>query len=268
MNRILGSLQFIRYSIPTIGMLHGELGDSPPMPEPRVAPSLEFNREIVAEDLAVRYPDSDARVLDRVGFRVERGTTVGFIGGSGSGKSTLVDALLGLLPLEQGRISVDGVDIHDELRAWQNAIGYVPQSIYLTDDTLRRNIAFGLPDAEIDEAAVRSALVAAQLDSFVAQLPAGLDTIAGEQGVRLSGGQRQRIGIARALYHNPSILVLDEATSALDSETENGVMQAINALHGSKTILIVTHRANTLRYCDRVIRIADAGAHEVEGGLA
>jgi ABC-type multidrug transport system fused ATPase/permease subunit len=269
MHRILGSLQFIRYSIPTINMLDGELGQLEPAPAPEPAhPPLPFAREIVAEQVSVRYPGSEARVLERADFRIARGTTVGFIGGSGAGKSTLVDALLGLLPLDGGAIRVDGVDIHADLRGWQAQIGYVPQSIYLTDDSLRRNIAFGLPDAQIDEAALRRALAAAQLDEFVASLPEGLDTVTGERGVRLSGGQRQRIGIARALYHNPAILVLDEATSALDADTESGVMQAIAALHGAKTILIVTHRAATLRYCDRVIRIAGAGVHEVTDGAA
>jgi ABC-type multidrug transport system fused ATPase/permease subunit len=267
MNRILGSLQYIRYSIPTINTLHAELVDSPVMPEAEAATTLSLSQAISADDISVRYPEAETRVIEGATFSIARGTTVGFIGGSGVGKSTLVDALLGLLPLEHGRILADGVDIHDDLRAWQNQIGYVPQSIYLTDDSIRRNIAFGLPDEDIDEASVQRAVAAAQLDVFIAQLPAGLDTVAGERGVRLSGGQRQRIGIARALYHNPAVLVLDEATSSLDTDTENSVMQAISALHGAKTILIVTHRPNTLKYCDRVIRIERASVHEVADHL-
>ena len=267
MNRILGSVQFLRYSIPTIDTLHAELGEAATMPDAEQPHVLEFNNEISARDISVRYPGTDTCVIENASFSISRGTTVGFIGGSGAGKSTLVDALLGLLPLDHGRIAVDGVDIQVDLRAWQHQIGYVPQTIYLTDDSIRRNIAFGLPDDEIDESAIQRALLAAQLDVFINLLPAGLDTIAGERGVRLSGGQRQRIGIARALYHNPSILVLDEATSSLDTDTENGVMQAISALHGAKTILIVTHRANTLKYCDRVIRIERNSAHEVADHL-
>jgi ABC-type multidrug transport system fused ATPase/permease subunit len=257
LNRILGSLQFLRFSIPVIDMLHTELHEPVQAPAPAGA-SAPLREGVRMEGVTVRYQDAAHAAVADVDLTIARGTTVGLIGGSGSGKSTLVDALLGLLPVERGRILADGEDIHADLRRWQARIGYVPQSMFLTDDSIRRNIAFGLPDAEIDEAAVQRALQAAQLDGFVAQLPEGLDTLAGERGVRLSGGQRQRIAIARALYHNPEILVLDEATSALDAETEDGVMQAINALHGSKTILIVTHRASTLAYCDRVVRV-DAG---------
>jgi ABC-type multidrug transport system fused ATPase/permease subunit len=154
-------------------------------------------------------------------------------------------------------VRVDGVDIQTNLRGWQDQIGYVPQSIFLTDDTLRRNVAFGLAPEKIDEAAIQSAIRAAQLEEFVASLPDGLDTVVGERGVRLSGGQRQRIGIARALYHDPPVLVLDEATSALDTLTEQGVMQAVNRLHGQKTILIVAHRLSTVASCDRLFRLEE-----------
>jgi ABC-type multidrug transport system fused ATPase/permease subunit len=158
-----------------------------------------------------------------------------------------------------------GVDIHSDLRGWQGQIGYVPQSMYLTDESIRRNIALGLSDDAIDEQAIRQAVTAAQLDAFVAQLPEGLDTVIGERGVRLSGGQRQRIGIARAVYHRPSILVLDEATSSLDAATEAEVMEAINAMHGDKTILIITHRAHTLEHCDRVFRVERGQVLEATG---
>jgi ABC-type multidrug transport system fused ATPase/permease subunit len=155
-------------------------------------------------------------------------------------------------------VLVDGEDIQDNPRNWQNQIGYVPQTIYLTDDTLRRNVAFGLGDENIDEQAVVNAIRLAQLEEFVASLPEKLSTVVGERGVRLSGGQRQRIGIARALYHNPSVLVLDEATSSLDTPTEHGVMQAVQALQGSKTVIIVAHRLSTVEYCDRLYRIEDS----------
>ena len=154
-----------------------------------------------------------------------------------------------------GAVLVDGVNVQDRIRWWQDQIGYVPQSIFLTDDTLRRNVAFGLPKSEIDDAAVDAAIRAAQLEEFVKTLPLGLETVVGERGVRLSGGQRQRIGIARALYHNPDVLVLDEATSSLDTETEHGVMQAVQALQGEKTVIIVAHRLSTVEYCDRLYRL-------------
>jgi ABC-type multidrug transport system fused ATPase/permease subunit len=155
-------------------------------------------------------------------------------------------------------VKVDGQDVQQNLRNWQNQIGYVPQAIYLTDDTLRRNVAFGLNDENIDDNLVRNAIRLAQLEEFVATLPEKLETVVGERGVRLSGGQRQRIGIARALYHNPSVLVLDEATSSLDTPTEHGVMQAVQALQGSKTVLIVAHRLSTVEYCDRLYKIENA----------
>ncbi len=198
---------------------------------------------------------------------IARGTSVGFIGTSGAGKSTLVDVILGLLTPENGHVMVDGIDVQTNLRGWQDQIGYVPQSIFLTDDSLRRNVAFGLSDDLIDDLAVARALKAAQLDGFVSSLSQGMDTLVGERGVRLSGGQRQRIGIARALYHDPAVLVLDEATSALDTATEKGVMEAINALQGDKTVLIVAHRLSTVANCDWVYRmeqgrVVEAGRFE------
>ena len=196
--------------------------------------------------------------MQDVSLVVRRGEAVGFVGPSGAGKSTLVDVILGLFAPTSGTVLVDGVDIQDNLRNWQNQIGYVPQTIYLTDDTLRRNVAFGLGDENIDEQSVVDAIRLAQLEEFVASLPDKLGTVVGERGVRLSGGQRQRIGIARALYHNPSVLVLDEATSSLDTPTEHGVMQAVQALQGSKTVIIVAHRLSTVEYCDRLYRIEDS----------
>jgi ABC-type multidrug transport system fused ATPase/permease subunit len=270
MNRILGAIHFIRMSAPVIATLHAELAEPrEPVPARRGDARVPDDGDIALEDVSVRYPEADRRVIEHATLRIQRGTTVGFIGGSGAGKSTLVDAILGLLPLESGRVCCGGVDIHDDLRGWQRQIGYVPQSMYLTDDSIRRNIALGLDDAAIDEQAIRDAVAAAQLDAFVAELPEGLDTVVGERGVRLSGGQRQRIGIARALYHRPSILVLDEATSSLDAATEGEVMEAINAMHGDKTILVISHRAHTLGHCDRVFRVERghlAEAHPAEAG--
>ena len=174
--------------------------------------------------------------------------------------------VLGLLTPSSGRATVDGVDIHENLRGWQGQIGYVPQSIFLTDDTLRRNVAVGLPESQIDDAAVRRALQAARLEEFVASLPAGADTVVGERGVQLSGGQRQRAGIARALYHDPRVLVLDEATSSLDSSTEQGVMDAVRTLQGQKTLLIVAHRLSTVADCDTLFKL-DHGRLVAEGSF-
>ena len=196
-----------------------------------------------------------AEALQGLCLTIRKGETIGFIGPSGAGKSTLGDVILGLLTPRAGRVVVDGQDIQLNLRAWQDQIGYVPQSIYLTDDTLRRNVAFGLPDEQIDDVAVKHAIRASQLEEFVGSLPYGLETVVGERGIRLSGGQRQRIGIARALYHDPAVLVLDEATSALDTVAESGVMQAITALRHSKTILIVAHRMSTVAHSDRLYRL-------------
>ena len=213
------------------------------------------------------YEGSSAFALQDISVIIRKGESVGFIGSSGAGKSTLVDVLLGLLHPRSGRVTVDGQDIQTDCRRWQDQIGYVPQSIYLTDDTIRRNVAFGLSDGHIDDAAVARAIQSAQLESFIASLPQGLDTVVGERGVRLSGGQRQRIGIARALYHDPAVLVLDEATSSLDTDTERGVMDSVRNLHGLKTIIIVAHRMSTVIDCDRLYRlqggaVVDEGAPE------
>jgi ABC-type multidrug transport system fused ATPase/permease subunit len=226
-----------------------------------------FDQEVEVNDLSFKYETAPTNALSNVSLRVKRGEAVGLVGPSGSGKSTLVDVLLGLMAPASGAVLVDGVNVQDRVRWWQDQIGYVPQSIFLTDDTLRRNVAFGLPKSAIDDAAVDAAIRAAQLEEFVKTLPLGLETVVGERGVRLSGGQRQRIGIARALYHNPDVLVLDEATSSLDTETEHGVMQAVQALQGNKTVIIVAHRLSTVEYCDRLYRlessrIVDEGTFE------
>ena len=218
----------------------------------------KFAAQLELTDVSFKYPTAATASLQNVSLVVKRGEAVGFVGPSGAGKSTLVDVILGLFAPTSGVVKVDGQDVQQNLRNWQNQIGYVPQAIYLTDDTLRRNVAFGLNDENIDDNLVRNAIRLAQLEDFVATLPEKLETVVGERGVRLSGGQRQRIGIARALYHNPSVLVLDEATSSLDTPTEHGVMQAVQALQGSKTVLIVAHRLSTVEYCDRLYKIENA----------
>ncbi|MCE9619610.1 MAG: ABC transporter ATP-binding protein/permease [Planctomycetes bacterium] len=255
MTRLLSYTQSIRHGLPTTNTLCAELALAAPAPPLLPAGSAAPWKEIQLRDVSFTYPGTPAPSLSRLTLSIQRGETVGFVGPSGSGKSTLVDVVLGLLTPGAGQVLLDAEDIQKNLRAWQNQIGYVPQSIYLTDDTLRRNVAFGLPNDTIDDAAVARALKSAQLEEFVAALPEMAQTIVGERGVRLSGGQRQRIGIARALYHDPAVLVLDEATSALDTPTEQGVMEAITALHGTKTILIVAHRMSTVEHCDRLFRL-------------
>jgi ABC-type multidrug transport system fused ATPase/permease subunit len=253
-NRVLTALQGFRYGQPTIDVLHEELSRPQPM-KSEVIGTMTFNRELKLDAVSYTYPGASNRSLQNVSVTVVPGEAVGIMGPSGAGKSTLVDLCLGLLKPVEGHITADGTDIHDQLRSWQDRIGYVPQTVYLTDDSLRRNIAFGLRDEAIDDTAVWRAVRDAQLEEFVRGLPAGLDTMVGERGTSLSGGQRHRVGIARALYHDPSVLVLDEATSALDTETERGVMRAVNALHGRKTVLIVAHRFSSVASCDRILRL-------------
>ncbi|MDO8208679.1 MAG: ABC transporter ATP-binding protein [Gallionella sp.] len=255
-NRVLVSVQALRYSLPVVNTLYEELKlTSPDLASRQTGSQQELKNQLRLTDIEYYYPAATLPALDGISIDIRKGECVGFIGASGSGKSTLIDVILGLLAPSSGLVEVDGHDIQQGLRQWQDHIGYVPQSIYLTDDTLRRNVAFGLTEELIDDLAVHRAVKAAQLDEFVSALPEGLETMVGERGVRLSGGQRQRIGVARALYHDPAVLVLDEATSALDGETEHEVMEAVAALQGSKTIIIVAHRLSTVENCDRLFRL-------------
>ena len=253
--RILNAVHTLRYGIPVVDALYDELKDAEYEPPAKAAPAPAFHTSIELLNITYTYPEGHRPALDGISFTIRKGESVGFVGPSGCGKSTLVDMILGLFAPDAGRVMVDGLDIRENVRGWQDQIGYVPQSVYLTDDTLKRNVAFGLSTHQIDEAAVERAIKAAQLEEFVASLPNGLETIVGERGVRLSGGEHQRIGIARALYHDPAVLVLDEATSALDTDTEQGVMRAVAALQGSKTLLIVAHRTTTVAQCDRCYRL-------------
>ena len=255
MNRVMAAVQSMRFSVPVVDTVNAEilLVDKPGVIASGTV--LPLTTAIVLDDVVFKYPTAQDPSLRGVSLSIPKGSSAGFIGGSGAGKSTLIDIILGLLTPDSGTIMVDGVDIQSNLRGWQDQIGYVPQSIFLTDDTLRRNIAFGLSNDVIDEAAVMRAIQSAQLEQFVGELAQGLDTIVGERGIRLSGGQRQRIGIARALYHDPAVLVLDEATSSLDVATESGVMDAVRALRGEKTLLIVAHRLSTVEHCDRLYRL-------------
>ena len=254
-SRLLNAIQGVRFAWPVVLNLHQELsllGEAEP--QKKYLP-LPFNKALVLEDASYRYPSTEALVLKEVNLSIKQGESVGFIGNTGAGKSTLIDIILGLLAPISGSVKVDGVDIQSNLRGWQDRIGYVPQSIFLTDDTIRRNVAFGLSDDKVEDEVVWRSLRSAQLEEFVKDLPKGLDTQIGEAGVRLSGGQRQRIGIARALYHNPSVLVLDEATSSLDTVTESGFIETVCTLKGSKTLIIVAHRLTTVENCDYLFKI-------------
>ena len=219
--------------------------------------TMQLRDKIELANIVYAYPNTDKLIFDRADMVVPYGKSVGIMGPSGAGKSTIVDILLGLLKVQEGKILCDGVDIFDNYPAWLSQIGYIPQSIYLVDEPIRNNIAFGIADDEIDDARIWEALGEAQLADFVRGLPEGLDTTIGDRGVRISGGQRQRLGIARALYHNPEILVFDEATSALDNETEAAVMEAINSFHGRKTMVIIAHRLNTIEKCDIIYKVDD-----------
>lgn len=213
---------------------------------------VAFREDVVLENLAYHYPNAQTNSLDDISLAIRRGESIGLIGKSGAGKTTLVDVILGLLIPQSGDIKVDGASIYGEVRAWQNIVGYVPQSIFLIDGSLKQNIAFGVLDRLIDEERLMRALEMAQLSELLEQLPHGLETEVGERGILLSGGQRQRVGIARALYHEREILVFDEATAALDNETEALVTEAIKSLSGAKTMIIIAHRLSTLEHCDRI----------------
>ncbi len=229
--------------------------------------TMTFAHRVELSNITYRYSGNSETALENISLNINKGQSIAFLGKSGAGKTTLVDVILGLLKPELGDIRVDGVSIYQNLRYWQNLIGYIPQSIFLIDDTVEKNIAFGVSDNLIDEKRLSRAIKAAQLEELVEQLPHGIKTEVGEQGVRLSGGQRQRIGIARALYHEREILVLDEATAALDNETESLVTESIKSLAGTKTLIIIAHRLSTVEHCDRVYwldrgRIVQSGSYQ------
>lgn len=246
----------IRFNLAPLNLLHEDFKGADPVtpPDRETLSALPFGRELALQRVTFSYPNTERPAIHDLSFRVAANTSVAFVGHTGSGKTTLVDVILGLLEPQQGTISVDGVPLtRDNLANWQKSIGYVPQHIYLADDTIASNIAFGIPKKKLDLEAVERAAKIAHLHDFISQdLPLGYDTIVGERGIRLSGGQRQRIGIARALYHDPSVLILDEATSALDGITEESVFAAVEALVGAKTIVMIAHRLSTVRGCDQI----------------
>ena len=253
-NRVLVSAQLMRYALPVIALVTREL-QLPRTEIDAMYAIRPFTDRIRFDHVSYSYEGASEQAVVDLSLDILRGSSVGIIGTSGAGKSTVVDLLLGLLTPDDGRVEVDGADLRHDARSRQRQIGYVPQTLFLSDDTIVRNIAFGVPEADVDHAAVSRALRAAQLEGFVESLASGLATIVGERGVRLSGGQVQRIGIARALYHDPAVLVLDEATSALDTETEREVMRAVTLLRGTKTLVIVAHRHSTVEHCDRLFQL-------------
>ncbi len=220
-------------------------------------PKLELKKSISFEGITYSYPGSDVKILDKADLTIPIGSSIGIVGTTGAGKSTLVDILLGLLKPSEGVIKADGTDIRDNYRSFLRNVGYIPQMIFMLDDSIRNNVAFGVAPEEQDEGRIWEALREAALDDFVRSLPDGLDTSIGERGIRISGGQRQRIGIARALYEDPEVLILDEATSALDNETESLIMESIGRFMGRKTLVIIAHRLQTIEKCDMVFRVGD-----------
>ncbi|MCI9399840.1 MAG: ABC transporter ATP-binding protein [Lachnospiraceae bacterium] len=222
---------------------------------------LPVTKEVRLADITYHYPNSDKLIFNHASVSFPIGKSIGIVGTSGAGKTTIIDILLGLLKLQGGKVLADDVDIQTHYREWLANVGYIPQMIFLLDADIRKNVAFGIPEEEIDDQRLWYALREAQLDEFVKTLPEGIATGIGERGIRLSGGQRQRIGIARALYNDPEVLILDEATSALDNDTEAAIMDSINRLHGKKTLVIIAHRLQTIEKCDMVFRVEDGGIY-------
>ena len=264
-NRINTYITEIAYTQPSLDFVYENLQEGMKTDEmlaKRRAQSqtqkLKLEDKIELDHISFHYPDSDKAIFKDAHMIVPKGKSVGIIGASGAGKSTIVDVLLGLLHAQEGQITCDGVDIFKNYESWLAQVGYIPQSIYLIDESIRDNIAFGIDTDRIDDARIWEVLEEAQLKEFVQELPEGLDTTIGDRGVRLSGGQRQRIGIARALYNDPEILVFDEATSALDNDTEAAVMEAVNSFHGRKTMIIIAHRLNTIEKCDIIYKVENA----------
>lgn len=260
-NRITGNLGSMMFDIPAIDSVYHDLIEIEELmkkkqQEETVSGQIELKNNIVVDNINFKYPENEKWILEKANLKIEKNSSVALIGASGAGKTTVVDIILGLLEPQSGKILVDNVDIKKQMGAWHNCIGYIPQTIYLMDDTIRANIAFGIPRDKVDDACIERAMKEAQLDEFVHSLPNGLDTVIGDRGVKLSGGQRQRIGIARALYTDPQVLILDEATSALDNETEKEVMQAIDGLHGQRTLIVIAHRLTTIKNCDAIYEVA------------
>ncbi|RDW22486.1 ABC transporter ATP-binding protein [Oceanobacillus arenosus] len=273
-NRVVALITTMRYSLPALNVVYEDLfmnkEENSSLSENVVEVNKgekAFNNSIQLNEISFRYPNQKEYAVQNISLTIPISHSVAFIGESGAGKTTLVDIILGLFQPEKGSITIDGENLNDQKALWQQKIGYIPQTIFLSDDTIRGNVAFGMEANQIDDKEVWRALEQAQLKEFVEALPDQLETSVGERGVRLSGGQRQRIGIARALYHNPEILFMDEATSALDNETEKEIMKAIDGLKGEKTVIIIAHRLSTIENCDVVFKISKGRLVSIENKL-
>jgi ABC-type multidrug transport system fused ATPase/permease subunit len=259
-NRILSALNSLSFAQPILELIYKQqriCSQKDLLTEKNISQEnqITFNKDIKIENIFYKYPNSENYALNDITLKIKKGESIAIIGKSGAGKSTFSEIILGLLEPSSGSVIVDGLNVKEITGAWQQQIGYVQQNIFLNDDTLRNNIAFGLKDSEIDVSKLNKAIKESQLEDLVKELPNGINSYLGERGIRLSGGQRQRIGIARSLYRNTPILVFDEATSSLDNETEREIINAIRLLKGSKTIIIIAHRLSTIDYCDRVIEM-------------
>ena len=266
-NKITGYISSMMFNKPAIDSVYRDLKEIEQLMmqktvEQEDTENISLNQSIRLNDVYFQYPGADKWILKDANLEIQKNTSVALIGASGAGKTTAADLILGILEPQRGTVTIDGIDIKKCMKSWHEGIGYIPQVIYLMDDNIRANVAFGIPESEIDDAAIEKALQEAQLDQFVHALPDGLNTMIGDRGVKLSGGQRQRIGIARALYRNPNVLVLDEATSALDSDTEREVMEAIDGLHGTRTLIVIAHRLSTISKCDKIYEVDNGGFRE------
>jgi ABC-type multidrug transport system fused ATPase/permease subunit len=256
LNRILVAVNGLRHVGPSIEILHKEISEMT-ISNTDTRKFLHFESSIEFENVSFSYNQDSERVLDQISFTIRSGETLGILGPSGSGKSTFVDILLGLLTPTAGKVLVDGDPVDLSRSTWMNQAGYVPQEIYLLDNSIRNNIAFGLEKEYTSDSRILAVMKLAQIDEFVNSLPDGLETSIGERGSRLSGGQRQRIGIARALYNSPSLLILDEATSALDVQSESEFIESLEAIRGGLTIVMISHKVSTLKYCNRILKMQD-----------
>jgi len=266
MQQIIGGLNDIKHASAPLDDLYADLEEvnANSSRDDLQTGSLELRDSLRLDNVSFAYEGEDRPALSEVNLAIRPGEQIGICGPTGSGKTTLVDLITGLLPPTSGRVTVDGNDISDHLRKWHRSLGVVPQMVFLTDDTLRHNIALGVPDSQIDEAALEEAIEQAQLHEFIASLPRGLETTVGERGVRISGGQRQRIAIARALYRRPAVIILDEGTSALDSKTEQNLMDAIESLRGRRTVILIAHRLTSVKNADRLVFVENGAIAGVD----
>lgn len=266
-NRISTHLSTIAYYEPSLNFVcdHLNIASLKDADLQEAEGTMAFADKIRLKDITYAYPNTERRIFDHADMEIPVGSSVGVVGSSGAGKTTIIDVLLGLLVPQDGSVLCDGTDIRDRYAAWLHNIGYIAQNIYMLDNTIRANVAFGVDEDEVKEERVWEVLQEAQMADYIRSLPEGLDTVIGDRGVRLSGGQRQRIGIARALYHDPELLVFDEATSALDNDTEAAIMEAINSLKGRKTMVIIAHRLKTIENCDILYKVEQGKIERVTG---